>query len=137
MGHRRHTVRYRRRAARIACAVDLNFSAELGGACLGLRLAAFFRGMKRRYRTAGAAVSFLAMLAVLLILSTAACLFDEHGDHHGAPAHDLCAGLVAVAVVSGLMLTLETLGRAYATPRWAVVTSTGVILDPPPRGILR
>ena len=93
--------------------------------------------MKLRYRTAGAAVSLLAMLAVLLILSTAACLFDEHGDHHGAPAHDLCAGLVAVAVIFALTLMLETLGRAYAMPRWATVTTTGAILDPPPRAILR
>jgi uncharacterized membrane protein YdcZ (DUF606 family) len=93
--------------------------------------------MKRPYRTAGAAASFLALLAVLLILSTASCLFDEHGDHHGAPAHDLCAGLVAVAVVFALTLMLETLGRAYAIPGWAMVTTTGAILDPPPRGILR
>jgi uncharacterized membrane protein YdcZ (DUF606 family) len=93
--------------------------------------------MNGRYRTAGAAASFLAMLAVLLILSTASCLFDEHGDHHGAPAHDLCAGLVAVAVVYGLTLMLETLGRAYAIPRWSTVTATSAILDPPPRSILR
>ena len=89
------------------------------------------------FRTAGVTVSLLAMLSVLLILSTAACLFDEHGDHHGAPAHDLCAGLVAVAVVSGLTLMLETLGRAYTVPRWAMVTTSAAILDPPPRGTLR
>jgi len=77
------------------------------------------------------------MLAVLLTLSTAACLFDEHGDHHGAPAHDLCAGLVAVAVVFGLTLMLETVGPAYTAPRWAMVTATGAILDPPPRTFLR
>lgn len=93
--------------------------------------------MKRRYLTAGAAASFLAMLAVLLILSTAACLFDEHGDHHGAPAHDLCAGLVAVAVIFALTPMLETLGRAYAMPGWATVTTTSAILDPPPRAVLR
>jgi uncharacterized membrane protein YdcZ (DUF606 family) len=93
--------------------------------------------MKRPYRTAGAAASLLAMLAVLLILSTAFCLFDEHGDHHGAPAHDLCAGLVAVAVVFVLTLMLETAGRASAMPRWASVTTTGATLDPPPRHILR
>src|SRR5437867_817882 len=118
MGHRRHSVRYHRHAAQLVRSSYTNVSDELRGTCLGLRFAFFFRGMKRRYRTAGAAVSFLAMLAVLLILSTAACLFDEHGDHHGAPAHDLCAGLVAVAVVSELTLMLETLGRAYAIPRW-------------------
>lgn len=77
------------------------------------------------------------MLAVLLILSTATCLFDEHGDHHGAPAHDLCAGLVAVAVIFALTVMLETLGRAYAMPRWAMVTATGATLDPPPRATLR
>jgi len=77
------------------------------------------------------------MLAVLLILSTAACLFDEHGDHHAAPAHDLCAGLVAVAVIFALTLMLETLGRAYAMPGWGIVTTTGATLDPPPRTILR
>ena len=93
--------------------------------------------MKRRHRTAGAAVSFLAMLAALLILSTAACLFDEHGDHHGAPAHDLCAGLVAVTVVFVLTVMLETAGRPAATLRWAPVTTTGSTLDPPPRRILR
>ena len=93
--------------------------------------------MNRPCRTAGAAASFLAMLAVLLILSTAACLFDEPGDHHGAPAHDLCAGLVAIAAVSGLTLMLGTLGPAYAIPGWAIVTATGAILDPPPRSILR
>jgi uncharacterized membrane protein YdcZ (DUF606 family) len=92
--------------------------------------------MKRRYRNC-AAVRLLAMLAVLLILSTAACLFDEHGDHHGAPAHDLCAGLVAVAVVFVLTLMLETVGRASTMPRWAPVTTTGAILDPPPRRLLR
>jgi predicted exporter len=93
--------------------------------------------MKSGYRTAGVTVSLLAMLSVVLILSTAACLFDEHGDHHGAPAHDLCAGLVALAVGSGLVLMLETLGRAHAVSRWAMVTTIGAILDPPPRGILR
>lgn len=77
------------------------------------------------------------MLAVVLILSTAVCLFDEHGDHHGAPAHDLCAGLVAIAVVAALTLMLETLGRACAIPGWARVTATGFVLDPPPRFILR
>ena len=86
---------------------------------------------------AGVTVSLLAMLSVLVILSSAACLFDHHGDHHGAQAHELCAGLVAVAVVSGLALMLETLGRAYTVPGWAMVTATGAILDPPPRGILR
>jgi hypothetical protein len=44
---------------------------------------------------------------------------------------------VAVAVVSGLTLMLETLGRAYAIPRWSTVTATSAILDPPPRSILR
>lgn len=77
------------------------------------------------------------MLAVFLILSTAACLFDEHGDHHGVPAHDLCAGLVAVAVIFALSVMLETLGRAYAMAGWAVVTTSGSLLDPPPRNILR
>jgi hypothetical protein len=110
-----------------------NISGELDGIRLVRALHFTFRGMKRPYRTAGTAASFLAMLAVLLILSAAACLFDEHGDHHGAPAHDLCAGLVAVAVVFGLTLMLETLGRAFAMPGWSTVTATGAILDPPPR----
>ena len=93
--------------------------------------------MNSLYRTAGVTVSLLAMLSVLVILSTAACLFDEHADRHGALAHDLCAGLVAIAGVSGLALMLETLGRAYTVPGWAMVTTAGAILDPPPRGILR
>jgi|RhiMetdeSRZDD1v2_1073273.scaffolds.fasta_scaffold446828_1 uncharacterized membrane protein YdcZ (DUF606 family) len=92
--------------------------------------------MNARYRTAGTAASLLAMLAMLLVLSTAACLFDEHGDHHGAPAHDLCAGLVAVAVVFGLTVMLETAGRASAMSRSALVTVSGAVLDPPPRPVL-
>jgi len=76
------------------------------------------------------------MLAVLLILSTAACLFDDHGDHHAAPAHDLCAGLVAVAVAFVLVLMLETVGRAFAAARWAIVTTTGALVDPPPRSAI-
>jgi uncharacterized membrane protein YdcZ (DUF606 family) len=93
--------------------------------------------MNAGYRTAGTAAGLLAMLAVLLILSTAACLFDEHGDSHAGPAHDLCAGVVAVAVVFALALMLETVGRAYTVPRWAIVMATAGIVDPPPRIILR
>jgi uncharacterized membrane protein YdcZ (DUF606 family) len=88
-------------------------------------------------RASGVAAGLLAVLGIVLLLSTATCLFDEHGDHHGAPAHDLCAGLVAIVVVFGLTLMLETLGPAYAAPRWATVTTTAAILDPPPRRILR
>jgi uncharacterized membrane protein YdcZ (DUF606 family) len=93
--------------------------------------------MNAGYRTAGTAAGLLAMLAVLLILSTAACLFDAHGDSHEVPAHDLCAGLVAVAVVFVLALMLETVGRACTVPHWAMVTATTGVADPPPRTILR
>jgi hypothetical protein len=92
--------------------------------------------MRRTFRTAGAGGSLFAVLAIVLLLSTAGCLFDGHGDHHGAPAHDLCAGLVAIAMVAALTLMLETLGCAYAIPGWAMVTATGFVLDPPPRSIL-
>jgi hypothetical protein len=82
-------------------------------------------------------VSVLAALGVLLILSTGLCLFDADGGQHASPAHDLCAGLVTLAVGPFFTLVLEALGPAYAVSRWSPSTATGAILDPPPRGILR
>jgi hypothetical protein len=137
VGQRRHIPRHHRRSKRLVASSYVSIPNCLCRVRVVRGLHVLGSAMKSGHRTAGTAAGVLAMLAVLLILSTAACLFDEHGDHHAAPAHDLCAGLVAVAVVFALALMLETVGWAYTVSRWAMVTATGAILDPPPRAVLR
>jgi hypothetical protein len=96
------------------------------------------KAMRSRYRTAGAAAGLLAMVAIIMVFSSAACLFDEGGgDHHGATTHGVCASLMVVAVAPGIALVLAKLGPACVRSRWAMVTTSGALLDPPPRSILR
>jgi hypothetical protein len=95
------------------------------------------KAMRSRYRTAGAAAGLLAMVAIIMVFSSAACLFDEDGDHHGATTHGVCASLMVVAVAPGIALVLAKLGPACVMSRWAMVTTSGALLDPPPRSILR
>jgi hypothetical protein len=84
-------------------------------------------------RSSGRSRLAVGLAVVLLITAGWLCLAESHEEHDHAMPHDLCAGMVVVAVT---MLTAVMLAPAGAMIPGLVLrrlTRAIPVLDPPPR----